>query len=195
MDVRSDPLQEALLGVVLERTEATTAELERVTRARCLDDGSFERVDAALRAQGWVLGVLMAAGGNDALLARRERHGLAALVSVVDEGLRRDGRALARADRPVPELGTAGWELPWALGALLWSAGNALPAGGELAWELAPAPGGGAELVLQSASAPPPWLAPALAERVPALEVELGAGAWRARAPAGWLTFEQEAAP
>ncbi|MFN0245093.1 MAG: hypothetical protein ACKVWV_19595 [Planctomycetota bacterium] len=97
-----------------------------------------ERVDEL----GWCLAVAASALGADLLLARRDRAGLVALVELVGEVLRRDGRALARPEHALPVLCADvahGWQLPWTFASWLWTSGSVLAGGAELEWHVAAA--------------------------------------------------------
>jgi hypothetical protein len=85
-----------------------------------------------LSLEGFVLGVLSAASGSDALRARREPRGPALVAGLVERALAARGVELVPAAALLPaapaRLG-AGWELPLALGWTLARAGTRLGLG------------------------------------------------------------------
>ncbi len=110
----TDPLARAMLPVLLHRV------------------GNAAQLLTALDA-------LASASGARLLLDRRERSGLVPLVACVRACLRREGRDLADPGHALPSLATGvgdGWQLPWAVGSLLYLAGRALPPRGALAWTI-----------------------------------------------------------
>jgi len=153
-----DPLAEALFPVLIHRLNNATqilSSLNAVLGAEVGDSllggSSKDLADASrdVHELGWLLGVLASAGGADLLLERREKQGLRILVHAVRDGLRRQGRDLeqpgggARSEllpSPAPDADD-GWQTPWAIGSVLWSAGCALARGETLRWNLAPRDG------------------------------------------------------
>lgn len=146
---RGDPLAEAMVPVLLHRLNNATQILTSLNSLLALGpDGralfearasdlayASERVDEL----GWCLAVAASALGADLLLARRDRAGLVALVDLVGEVLRRDGRALAKPAGALPVLCgdvAHGWQLPWAFASWLWASGSALESGRALEWHV-----------------------------------------------------------
>lgn len=144
-----DPLAEAAVPVLLHRLNNATQILTSLNSLLALGpDGralfearagdlayASERVDEL----GWCLAVAASALGADLLLARRDRAGLVALVELVGEVLRRDGRALAKPAHSLPVLRVDvahGWQLPWAFASWLWTSGSVLESGAELEWHV-----------------------------------------------------------
>lgn len=145
-----DPLAEALFPVLIHRLNNATQILSTLSAVLGADldeallEGSSEDLAAASRdvhQLGWLLGVLASAGGADLLLERRERSGLSIVLRVVREALRRSGRDLAEreAASTLPELAADvgdGWQVPWAIGSMLFHAGESLAPGTLLTWSL-----------------------------------------------------------
>ncbi len=129
-------LAEALLPMLLHSVNNTTQLLIAISGvpgvlescvADCGDDLSRAARDA--HDHGWILGVLGCELGADLLMARREARGLEPLVGLVRHALRHQGGELegpATLPRLAPDVGN-GWELPWALGWLLWNSGEEAP--------------------------------------------------------------------
>jgi len=143
-----DPLTAGLLPVVIHQLNNATQLLanfqallslggaDEILRARSGDIADTARTVHEL---GYVLAVIASASGADLLLDRREERGLDWIFETVRDGLRRDGRDVLVPSTPLPGLSAAvgeGWELPWAFGALLYSAGLAGAAGDRVDWKL-----------------------------------------------------------
>lgn len=143
-----DPLTSGLLPVVIHQLNNATQLLanfqallslggaEEILRQRSGDIADTAR---SVHELGYVLAVIASASGADLLLERREPRGLEWILETVRDGLRREGRDLARPRSPLPNQSAAvgeGWELPWAFGALLYCAGLAVAAGERLEWSL-----------------------------------------------------------
>jgi hypothetical protein len=156
-----DPLAEALFPVLVHRLNNATQVLSSLNAvlAADLDDSLLEgsSTDLAEASQdvhelGWLLGVLASAGGANLLLERREESGLTILTRALRDGLRRQGRDLEqREGLPALVPDGDGWQTPWAIGSVLWSAGNALAREETLRWSLEEH---GAGWRLECASAP-----------------------------------------
>lgn len=149
-----DPLARALLPVLLHKLANTTQLLtgldamlrieggEEMFLKRCPD---LARASEDVEDLGWALAVLGSAGGADVLLARREPRGLEILFDLVRSAARRGQRDLAPPPWPDGEWpGLAphvlgGWELPWAVAALLHASGLDAGPGGVGDWDLASA--------------------------------------------------------
>ncbi|MEZ5976206.1 MAG: hypothetical protein R3E96_15610 [Planctomycetota bacterium] len=85
------------------------------------------RTGSELTHIGWLLAVLASARGGNLLLSRREPEGLRWIVGLVEEGLRRNkaGSFTGPATLPLLQPGALdGWQVPVALGRLLWTAAH-----------------------------------------------------------------------
>lgn len=143
-----DPLTVALLPVLMHRLNNATQVLHGLKAVLALRESTpfTERrgADLAYASRsidevGWMLGVLASASGADLLLARRDRRGLAPVVATVHEALQREDRELGPCNVPLPDLdpGVAdGWQLPWGIGAWLYSSALLLPERTPLEWRL-----------------------------------------------------------
>jgi len=146
---------------------------------------------------GWLLALAASAIGGNLLLERRERDGLDPLVVCVRACLRREGRDLERAPRRLPRLAPGvgeGWELPWAVGSLLYFGGRSAGERVPLRWSIEPLredwriactakPGSDADR----------WIARPL-ERLPAGRFSRAEGEMALEFPRSWLG-EAETAP
>jgi hypothetical protein len=143
-----DPLAAALLPVLMHRLNNATQvlqalnamlatdERQRVLETRCSDLAS---AGDAIDEVGWLLAVLASACGADLLLARRERDGLAGVLTAVRDALRRERRELARGPLALPALApdaAQGWRVPWAIGTWIYSSAMTLPEGSALDWHV-----------------------------------------------------------
>jgi hypothetical protein len=140
---------------------------------------------------GYLLAVLASASGADLLLERRCELGLSWMTRLVADALRREGRSLAGGRHPIPGQRPgvgAGWELCWALGALLMTSGMSLPSGEALEWQWLDE---GDSWVLVGASESSPAFRALLArvqERLPEGVFDARSEGWSWRIPAAWLT-------
>src|SRR5258705_6178932 len=142
----TDPLARAMLPVLLHRVGnaaqlLTALDALVAVDARALEtrSGDLASVGESVDEIGWLLALLASASGARLLLDRRERSGLVPLVACVRACLRREGRDLADPGHALASLATGvgdGWQLPWAVGSLLYLAGRALPPRGALAWTI-----------------------------------------------------------
>ncbi|MCA8980361.1 MAG: hypothetical protein KDC14_10075 [Planctomycetes bacterium] len=149
-----DPLTRGLLPVVIHQLNNATQLLANFQALLTLGDadeilrqrsGDIADTARSVHELGYVLAVIASASGADLLLERREARGLEWMLQTVRDGLRREGRDLAAPSTPLPDLRAAvgeGWELSWALGALLYVAGRTAPAELPVAWRLEPAENG-----------------------------------------------------
>jgi hypothetical protein len=140
-------LAAALLPVLLHRVQNTTQLLIGVRTLLELAPGELPPARAddlvaagdAAQEQGWLLGVLGASLGADLLLGRHEPRGLEAMLRLVRDAARRNGRDLAWT--PTPRLRARGGggpteaQLCTAIAALAWTALEELERGGSLALE------------------------------------------------------------
>jgi len=145
---RRDPLTAALLPVLMHRLNNATQLLQGLNSLLALreDASLIERRGADLAHAsktidevGWMLAVLASASGADLLLARRDRRGLAPFLTAVHEALRRCDRELAPCNVALPDLSSGvadGWQLPWGIGAWLFSSALLLPERSRLEWRL-----------------------------------------------------------
>ena len=196
-----DPLARAMLPVLLHRVANATQHLNGVASLLALDPGALgarsgdlaetsDRVDEV----GWLLALLASAQGARLLLARREKHGLRALVGCVRECLRHEGRDLGEPGAPLPELAPEigdGWQLPWAIGTWLFECGRSVPPGRSLAWRFRGS-SEGTRIECVETDVDLAALADRLARELPgAVATREGSGA-TLRLPRGWL-LEPEA--
>jgi len=148
-----------------------------------------------VEALGFLVGVLSAAAGTDALHGRRERRGLAWIGGRLERRLAAAGRRLVPGAALLPDAPVGlgrGWELPFALA---WTLDAARGGGaGELRWAFARA-GGHGRLRIGPLAAGPAVASEARvlarALRGASLGLELAAG----RATWSWPTGERERAP
>jgi hypothetical protein len=204
-----DPLAQALLPVLLHRLNNSTQVLASLNsllavqeRERVLEQraGDISWAAGSIDELGWLLAVLASACGSDLLLERRERDGLRIVFAAVREALRRAGRDLADGDRELPLLAADvadGWQLPWAMGSWVWTAGSVLPQGTRLAWTLR-ASGARHELACTAPDAPSLGALVQRVERLlPGAQAGCTAGApdaqWILSVPSAWLTAGKRA--
>ena len=145
----ADPLARALLPVLLHRIANAAQLLSGLDALLPLGPAVLEERSGDLASAGetvddvgWLLALLASASGSRLLLERRNRGGLAPLLDGVRSCLRRDGRDLAPADAPLPDLSpdvADGWQLPWAIASLLFLEGRGLAPKAALPWSLRPA--------------------------------------------------------
>jgi len=195
----ADPFAAAMLPVLMHRMNNTTqllSTLNSLSRSeggtRWLERraGDLAQASDLVDDLGYVLAVLASACGADLLLTRRVPRGVEIVVAVVGDALRRAGRSLAgdgsRLPAQAPDV-ARGWELPWAVGALLWCAGQDLETGGVLAWELTRD-----EKRWSLRGDHPPRdsfasLTQLLARRLPEAELEVREDGWSWHMPSLWL--------
>lgn len=147
--VPRDPLATAILPILLHGLNNATQVLSSLNALLALDErgevlasrsGDLAYASRQVDELGWLLALVGSASGADVLMARRERTGLRPLVACVRDGLRREHRDLAGAERVLPGL-TAdvadGWQLPWTIGSWLWASAQALEARTTLDWAFA----------------------------------------------------------
>ena len=142
-----DPLAEHLLPVLVHRMNNTTqllSNLEALGRVSSGTDWVGERSADLSSASvdvdeiGYLMAVVASAKGADLLLARRVADGLRIVIEAVTDVSRRRGRELRRPCRPIPHQAPQvhdGWELPWAVGALLLTAALDREEGQVLDWQ------------------------------------------------------------
>ncbi len=134
-ELASDELASALLPVLIHRMNNATQMLSNLSSLARLGaaapsgkDWLEERAEDLVQTSdsvdeiGYLLAVLASASGANLLLERRLPRGLSWMMSAVQDLLRRDGHAVASCSRPVPDQApgvASGWELCWAVGALL----------------------------------------------------------------------------
>lgn len=145
---------------------------------------------------GYLLAVLASASGADLLLERRCERGLSWMTQLVGDALRREERSLAGGRHAIPgqrpHVGE-GWELCWAVGALLWTSGMSRPSGGALEWQWLDE---GDSWVLVGASESSPALEVLLQRvqaRLPEGVFDSRSEGWSWRIPASWLTAVEPA--
>lgn len=151
-DAHIDELSAALVPVLLHRLNNTTQYLSTLNSLLALgpDDSSARYFEGLAGTSndvdelGWLLGVAANACGANLLLERRERAGVAAMVRVTAEILRREGRDLERVDRVLPTFSTlerhaprdVSWSVAWLIGSWLLACGRECARGTPLAWDL-----------------------------------------------------------
>jgi len=196
----TDPLAATLLPVLLHRMNNATQLLSTLNalsssggETRWLEERSDDLAHAseAIDRAGYLLAILACACGADLLLERRLAAGLEVAVEAVDQALRREGRSLAPAARPLPLLAPrvkGGWELPWAVASLLLQAGRGLEPGGALEWGLVE----GERCWVLGGTASPTGrfesLASAIGRRLPEGQLDVRRDGWCWRIPATWLS-------
>lgn len=195
-----DPLTRALLPVLLHKLSNATQLLTGLNAALALEGGGellAERSDdlaatsRGVEELGWVLAVLGSAGGANLLLARREPRGLAILVPLVVDAARRADAALAPPSHALPALAPDaldGWQVPWALGSLLFAAAE--DAGGATAgWSL-DSDGGSWRLTLEGGEGTAACARRVL-EHLPGAELEGDGTSIVLRLPGPWLVVDR----
>ncbi len=200
-------LSAALFPVLLHKLANATQLLTSLNSLLALDGGAelalsrtedLARTSSQVEDLGWMLAALASAAGADLVMERREPEALSIFARALREALRRRGRELAVEPDPLPRLAPRaahGWELPWALGALLYSAGESLPAGAplRLQWERDPSSerarfrASGGEAVRA--------LAPEILSRVPGAEFRSESDSWELTVPLSWLEPERPPPP
>ena len=198
----SDELASTLLPVLIHRMNNATQLMSNLSAlARCgpapggvdwieerAEDlaGTSREVDVL----GYLLAVLASASGAKLLLERRAARGLEWMTEAVGEALHREGRALAPAARAVPDQSPRvanGWELCWAVGALLLAAGESSSADAPLEWQWLEQ---GESWVLVCAGEAPAGvtrLRALLTSRLPESSLDLRSEGWSWRVPAAWM--------
>lgn len=197
----TDPLAAALLPVLVHRMNNTTqllSNLHAILGADSRRDWLAERAeDLGASSQdvhelGYLIAVLSSASGADLLQARRLSEGLEIVLKALAEVARRQGCRLP-IESPIPRQAPdvhAGWELPWAVGALLHQSLSELQEGQSLDWQLLAED---ESWVLISSQKPVDGfeaLRPLIAERLPESVLDVRDGGWSWRIPAGWLRDE-----
>ena len=197
-----DELSCLLLPALIHRANNATQLMSNLsTLARCgagpsglswLEERSGDLADAARQVDqvGYLLAVVASASGADLLLERRAPRGLAWMTEAVGEALVREGRHMAAPTRPVPDLVAEvheGWQLPWAVGALLAAAGLSGGDDETLEWQWLEDE---SSWVLVCACASPravAHLAGILEERLPESSLDVCERGWSWRVPAAWM--------
>jgi hypothetical protein len=169
------------------------------------DDGWLEKRSADLARTsreiedlGYVLAVLAAASGADLFGERREPRGLELVLDALASALRLTGAGLAPAPPSLPRLTTPvgeGWELPWAVGTLLWASATDLPPDAILPWSLERRPQG---WILTATCPAGPSLAAAAGRvhaRLAGAGLESRTDGWSLSLPAAWLRPGEGLAP
>ena len=192
-----DPLAAALLPVLLHKLNNTTQLLSGFATLLAMRGGQemlVERTDDLAGASlsvdelGWLLAVLASACGANLLLARREARGLEILVAMLRDALRREHSVVLESCEPLPQLHPApldGWQVPWAVGTLLWSSGCELESGARLTWHAAFAD---EHFVIEAPASPRSEdAATRVAERLPGAQVTCNTERWRLALPRAWV--------
>lgn len=197
----ADPLTRALLPVVLHKLANTTQLVTGLHALLGLDGGeelfaarSADLLDAsrAIEGLGWVMAVLGSASGADLLMERREPGGLSILVPLVADAARRAGRPIAAPPGEPPRIAPSaldGWQLPWAVGSVLWAA--SCDSGGDrpVPWTLERTAASGEPLVWRLAVPSGEHVRRCAATVLPALPgAAVGEGArWSLALPEEWF--------
>ena len=166
----------------LVRTTGDASLLER--RA-----GDLAAASETVRQLGYVVAVLACASGADLLLERREQRGLAYLCDATRDALRRDGLELCEPCAPLPALAPdagRGWELPWAIAALLHASAGGAP-GAAPQWGIAAAETGWSLEIRREPAAVPSALADRICALLPGARFESAPGSLRLALPSRWL--------
>lgn len=190
-----DPLAVALLPVLLHKLNNATQLVTGLNAVLAFEDGEgflAERADDLGKTSrqvedlGWLLAVLATSSGANLLLERREPRGVAIVLDLVSDALRRSGKTLV-IPGPLPRLAPDaldGWQIPWAVGSLLWASASDLTEGAELGFEVTP-PGR-----ISARSTPAVrTLAQAIREHLPGASLEVAEDEWRLELPPGWFVF------
>jgi len=122
-------LARALVPVLLERIESTTARIARI-EMRLIERREDDGADAELareaheaEALGWLLGWISGGLGAELLLERHEPRALELALDLVRCALERQGCRLVV--QAVPRITKAGgWRLAWGVAGLAWRAGS-----------------------------------------------------------------------
>ena len=192
-----EELAAALLPVLLHRINNTTQLLLGV---RAMVDSGGGAVparsasDLGVAAQeahelGWLLGLLSGGLGADLLLARHESAGLAPLLRLVREGLRRQSRVLELRTEPLPLVGASGSGalVCWTIALAVWNAAQRAAPGRALAVEFEH--NGGRWFVRGDCGGDEGWLALAseVCARLGGAECSRDGEAWNLVLPGSWL--------
>jgi hypothetical protein len=195
----ADPLAEQLLPVLMHRMNNTTqllSNLEALGRVTGGTDWVSERSQDLSSASvdvdeiGYLLAVVASAKGADLLLARRVAGGLRIMVDAVSDVARRRGRELRIPSHGVPEQSAhihEGWELPWAVGALLLKAALNQAEGEPLDWQLLQEEG--SWVLVSSGTMDDGFvgLRDLVLQRLPESHLDVRREGWSWRFPADWL--------
>lgn len=193
--MRSDPLAEALLPVLVHKLGNATQLLTGLNAMLQLDGGEelfqsrsndLSRCSITLNDLGWAMAVVGSGAGGDLLMARRDPNGLSTLVGLVGEALRREDRTQLTVPSDLPRLANevlSGWELPWAIASALLIAGR--ESGDRVEWSLIQA-GDAWDFHVSGGQALSEWL-PSILGRIPGAEGAISAGHAQIRLPGPWL--------
>jgi hypothetical protein len=144
---------------------------------------------------GYLLAVLASASGADLLLERRVPNGITLMTEAVGDALRRDGRALAGGCRPAPLQApdvAHGWELCWAVGALLLAAGAESNADSPLEWQWLREADAWVLVCAGAAPTSVEQLEGRINARLPESSLDMRSEGWSWRVPAAWLVEGEE---
>jgi hypothetical protein len=203
--VPPDPLVATLLPVLMHELTNATQLLATMNTLLGIEGGEqlalsrtrdLARTSSRVDELGWMLAALASAAGADLLLERRERNGISILLAGVRETLRRRGCDLMLPEDPLPELDPnpasvlgplGGWEIPWAVAALVVSSAQNLPRGKSLSLRLRI--GAAGEPTRFSAPCGPPaeTLARLVRLRLPGARLDIGTESWSLSIPDAWL--------
>jgi len=188
----------ALLPVLLHKLAGATQLLSGLNALLSIEGGeelALSRSDDLGTASqtahdlGWLMAVLASAGGANLVLERREPRGIAIVLEVLADALRRKGRELRGVGLAPPALAPEvldGWQVAWSFGALLLSAADDLAPGEPLEWSLASTAEGGVQLSAPAGDSVA-RIAPLVTERLPGARLAVGEGRLTLSLPAEWL--------
>jgi hypothetical protein len=136
---------------------------------------------------GLLMAILSTAAGTDLLMERRSGRGLSLALEMTIKAARKRGRDVILPERleVLGEMNPAqGWELPWALGASLWIASEAVPEGGSLTLSIEEtswgAGFGGGEAMRAHAEL--------VSSALPEVIADVSDEAWSFQIPEGWVS-------
>jgi hypothetical protein len=195
----TDPLARLLLPVLVHRMNNTTqllSNLQTLTRVAAETDwlsaraGDLEAATVDVDELGYLLAVVASASGADLLLERRVAEGLRIMIEAVTDVARRLGKELTRPCGPIPHQSAnvrGGWELPWAVGALLLTAAVERSAEEHVDWQLLQE--NDSWVLVSSGTVADGFagLRELLGERLPESHLDVRREGWSWRIPAGWL--------
>lgn len=194
----SDPLAVALLPVLLHKLAGATQLLSGLNALLGVEGGEVfaltrsDDLGAASRTAhdlGWLMAVLASAGGTNLLLERREPRGIAIVLEVLADALRRKGRELHGVGLAPPALAPEvldGWQVAWSFGALLLSAADDLAPGEPLEWSLESTAEGGVRLSAPAGESVA-RISALVTERLPGARLSMEEGRFSLSLPAEWI--------
>ena len=201
----SDPLVTTLLPVLLHKLSNATQLLSTMNTLLGLEGGEqlalsktreMAQTSGAVDELGWMLAALASSAGADLLLERRESRGIAIMLEGLREAMRRRGQDLILPDEPLPDLAPqgksggrllGGWEIPWAIAALIVDSAEELERGAALSLRVQVGAAGEPMHFSCSSGKEPGGLAHLVRERLPEAELDFDDQRWSLSLPAGWF--------